>query len=90
MKNLKDTLSTICGVISATCITILALPSQGVEIPATLKTASTIGLAVSALIIGLLQGKNPDGSTKVIDPTTGQQDLNPVITKQQETEKQNN
>ena len=84
MLNLKDTLSTICGIVSATCITILALPSQGVEIPSMLKTISTIGLAVSALVIGILQGKNPNGTTKVIDPATGQQDKDPNAVKPNE------
>lgn len=71
MTNLKDTLSTICGIVFAVCVALLAVPG----LPVIVTQIATGGVAVSGAIIGILTGKNPNGTTKTIDPATGQQDL---------------
>jgi len=79
MKNLKDTATTICGFVFAISTTLLVVPS----LPGWVTTALGLAMAVSGAIIGVLTGKNPNGSTKVINPATGQQDVNPDITKKE-------
>ena len=69
MKNLKDTVSTICGLLFAISTSLLVVPS----LPGWVTTALGIIMAVSGAIIGVMTGKNPNGSTKVIDPAPGQQ-----------------
>ena len=83
MKSFKDTATTICGFIFAISTSLLVVPS----IPSWATTALGLAMALSGAIIGVLTGKNPNGSTKVIDPATGQQDVNQNITKEQEPAK---
>lgn len=75
--NLKDTLSTICGIVFAICVALVAVPG----LPVIVSQIAAGGMAVSGAIIGIMTGKNPNGSTKVIDPTTGQQDVDPNAVK---------
>ena len=75
MKNLKDTVSTICGLIIALATT---LKLKGVVLPPTIDNILNIAAVLSIVVVGYLQGKNPNGSTKVIDPSTGQQDTSVV------------
>ncbi|MEI7480424.1 MAG: hypothetical protein WCJ59_02240, partial [bacterium] len=63
MKNWKDTISTICGLVFALC-TAIVTGVTGVTFPEWLITVVGIGLAVSGAIIGILQGKNPNLTTK--------------------------
>lgn len=81
MKNLKDTLSTICAVLLVLSGVVVSLPAQGVILPPIVSTIAIIVGAVSGAIIGVLTGKNPNGTTKVIDPATGQQDADPNAVK---------
>jgi VIT1/CCC1 family predicted Fe2+/Mn2+ transporter len=60
-SNLKDTLSTICGVVLAICTTLLATLST---MPTWLKTTCGILIAISGAVIGVLTGKAPNGTTK--------------------------
>lgn len=69
MKNFKDTATTICGFVFAVSTALLVVPS----LPAWATTALGLVMALSGAIIGVLTGKNPNGSTKVIDPAPGQQ-----------------
>jgi hypothetical protein len=75
MKNLKDTVSTICGFIIAIAA---GVKLNGVVLPATIANILDGAAVLSIAIVGYLQGKNPNGSTKTIDPTTGQQDTSVV------------
>jgi hypothetical protein len=75
MKNLKDTLSTICGFIIAVAA---GVKLNGVVLPATIANILDGAAVLSIAIVGYLQGKNPNGSTKVIDPSTGQQTVGDV------------
>jgi hypothetical protein len=64
-SNLKDTLTTIFGIVLAISGSIVSLSiSGGVLIPVWLLTSSTIAATLSGTIIGLLTGKNPNGTTK--------------------------
>jgi len=74
MKNLKDIVSTICGIWIAL---VVAFKTQGITLSPTVDTVLEIGSVVSVVLLGYLQGKNPNGTTKVIDPATGQQDIDP-------------
>jgi hypothetical protein len=69
--NIKDTISTICGVVFAICVALMAVPN----LPVIVTQIAAGGMAVSGAIIGILTGKNPNGTTKTIDPATGQQDI---------------
>lgn len=77
LLNLKDTLSTICGIVFAICVALVAVPG----LPVIVTQIAAGGMAVSGAIIGIMTGKNPNGSTKVIDPATGQQDVDPNAVK---------
>ena len=64
MTNLKDTLSTVAGIMIAVGGVILALPTQGVELAEWIVTVGTVLVALGGAILGILQGKNADGTTK--------------------------
>jgi len=64
MKNYKDTISTICGIIIAFGGTILALPTQGITIPTWMTTVATVLVAIAGTVMGILIGKNADMSKK--------------------------
>lgn len=73
MENLKDKVSTICGVIFAVCTSIVATAASGVIVLPTWLTATAGTLiAVSGGIIGILTGKNPNGSTKTTEQVVTQ------------------
>lgn len=64
MKNLKDKLTTICGVAILVAGTVVAVASGGVAIPAVVAiSAKTIGI-IAISVMGYLSGKNSDGSEK--------------------------
>lgn len=64
MKNLKDTLSTILGVIIAIAGAVLALPTQGIVLPTWTNTAAVIALALATAVLGIITGRNADLSKK--------------------------
>jgi len=64
MKNLKDTVTTICGVIVAISGAIFTMTQSGVVLPSQLTTAATTAGAIAVAILAYFTGKNPDGSTK--------------------------
>jgi hypothetical protein len=63
-SNLKDKISTIAAVVILICGTLLALPTQGVAIPAWLIAAASVAAALATAAIGLMTGKLPDGTKK--------------------------
>lgn len=64
-SNIKDTLTTIFGIVLAISGSIVSLSiSGGILIPVWLLTSSTIAATLSGTVIGLLTGKNPNGTTK--------------------------
>ena len=65
MNNLKDILSTICGVIIAICGAGTGLIWQlGITLPHWISVVAIALAGVAVIVLGLLQGKNPNGSTK--------------------------
>ena len=67
MKNLKDKLSTICGIIFLIGGAIVSVGATGGAIlPVWLVSGAGVATALSGAVIGILTGKNPDGSTKSI------------------------
>lgn len=81
MNNLKDTLTTIIGLIGMICGVIVSLPGDPKIITPTVKAIAGTILGLTVGILGYLSGKNPNGTTKVIDPVTGQQDIDPNAVK---------
>ena len=77
-SNIKDRLSTICGIWIAL---VVAFKTQGITLSPNVDTILEIGSVVSVVLLGYLQGKNHNGTTKVIDPSTGQQDADPNAVK---------
>lgn len=63
MKNIKDILSTIAGLWIALT---LGFKTNGIVLPPTIETVAEVGSVVAVVILGYLQGKNPNGTTKVI------------------------
>lgn len=66
MNNLKDTVTTICGILFAVCGAVIGIQTQ-VSLPAWLITAAVVIGAVCAAVTMYLTGKNPDGSKKTPD-----------------------
>ena len=64
--NLKDTLSTICGIIGAVAVSVLGLQTSGIALPAWLTTACLIAAAVSGGVVAFLVGKNANGTAKSV------------------------
>lgn len=60
ISNIKDTLTTICGLVVAVGGSLLALDG----IPTNVKAIVGIAVAVSVGVIGWLTGKAPDATTK--------------------------
>jgi hypothetical protein len=67
MKNLKDTFSTIASVMIAMAGVVLALSQAGLTLPKWLNVLGIVLGVVGGSIIGILTGKNPDGTTKTAD-----------------------
>ncbi len=67
MIDIKSKISTVCGVIILVCGVVLALPLQGLVIPTGVTSIATIVLSICGGIIGVLTGKNPDGSSKTAE-----------------------
>jgi hypothetical protein len=73
MKNLKDNLSTICGILFLIGGAIVSVGATGgIAEPTWLVSGAGILTAVSGAIVGFLTGKNPNGSTKSVEQTTTQ------------------
>jgi hypothetical protein len=64
MKNFKDKLSNVCGLIALVAGSLLALPAAGIALPAAVITGATIGLTVAGSVVAWLTGKTSDGKPK--------------------------
>jgi len=65
MRNWKDIISTICGIIIAICGAGTGLIWQlGVTLPSWVTPVALALAGLAFIILGYLQGKNADGSTK--------------------------
>lgn len=73
MRNLKDTVTTICSIVLIISGGILAAVSAGAVLPVYIVAGATASASISGGLIGYFTGKNPNGTTKQIDPSTGQQ-----------------
>lgn len=81
MKNLKDKITTICGILILLTGTILTVEKSGIVLPLWLTNASTAIGIIAASVLAYYTGKNPDGSTKTELQINAQQ--KPVETTQQ-------
>jgi len=73
MKNLKDTITTIFAVLMAIAGAVNAFLQANTGTDKI--NWYQLLVAVVVAVVAYFTGKNPNGSTKVIDPNTGQQDL---------------
>ena len=65
MKNLKDTLSTLCAVIIGICGGIAAAMQSGVIVlPSWVMTGCILGGIIGGVLVSVFQGKNADLSSK--------------------------
>lgn len=64
MKNIKEILSTICAVVIAICGVMAGLNATVLGLPTWVTTVGIIGVAIGTAIIGVLTGRNPNGTTK--------------------------
>ena len=71
-SNLKDTLSTVCGVVFAIGTAILGVAASGVVLPGWLTAGATAVIAIAGGVLGFLTGKNPNLSTKSAEQVTEQ------------------
>ena len=62
--NLKDTISTICGIILAICTALITAIASGLVLPTWVTTACGILAAIAGAILGWITGKNPNLTTK--------------------------
>ncbi len=75
-SNIKDKLSTICGVLIAIGGGILVV-GQTVKLPEWLNAAAGAVMAVCTAIIGYLTGKTPAAKAKTSDQVVNQNEPNP-------------
>jgi hypothetical protein len=64
LSNIKNTLTTIAGILGTISGVIITCQTQGVALPPWLTTVAAVCGAISIGIIGYFSGKNPDGSSK--------------------------
>ena len=65
MKNIKDILTTICGLIFAICMALVPMMESGtIVLSIQFKTAIYLSMGISGGIIGYFTGKKPSGAKK--------------------------
>ena len=75
MKNLKDTLSTICAIAIAIGSVLSGVNVAVLHWPGWVTGLGAVMFALGTAVIGVLTGKNPDGSTKTQEQINAQ--INP-------------
>ena len=85
MKNLKDNITVICGIILTICGILTGLVQSGITLPEWIQpTCVTVG-AICGGIIAYLTGKNSDGTTKKPEQLTSKNDIPNTIEPQIES-----
>jgi uncharacterized membrane protein YfcA len=74
MNNLKDTITTVCGILFAVCGAIIGIQTQ-VALPEWIITVAVVVGAISAAVTMYLTGKNPDGTKKTPEQAAAINDL---------------
>lgn len=64
MHNLKDTVTTICGIIIALSGGIYAADQAGIILPPKIVSFSVLAGIIATSVLAYFSGKNPNGSTK--------------------------
>jgi hypothetical protein len=73
LSNLKDFITTICGIIILAAGIIHTVVLSGVTVAPTIVNIFTTAGIVAAAVLAYFTGKNPDGSTKTTEQITAQQ-----------------
>jgi drug/metabolite transporter (DMT)-like permease len=76
-SNIKDKLSTFCGILAAICGALLVAGESGVVLPGWLKATAGAVSAVCLAVIGYLTGKTPAAKPKSINQVIDQNVPNP-------------
>ena len=71
-SNIKDKLSTFCGILAAICGALLVAGESGVTLPSWVKATAGAVSAVCLAIIGYLTGKTPAAEKKTISQVIDQ------------------
>ena len=64
MKNYKDTISTICGIVFAICSSLIIAINSGLTLPSWIVGTCGALIAVSGAMIGIMTGKTPNLTSK--------------------------
>ena len=64
MADLKNTATTIAGILGAIGIAIGSIATQGIALPEWLLLVAGVCTALSVAILGIFSGRNADGSVK--------------------------
>ena len=64
LSNIKDTLTTIAGILGVIAATIVGVQSQGIAVPPIILAIGGVCGALSLGILGYFNGKNPNGTVK--------------------------
>jgi len=75
--NVKDIVTTICGVLILISGSLVAAESQGVVLPTWASSSAKIAGVVAGSVLAYFTGKNPDGTTKTSEQINAQQ--NPKV-----------
>jgi hypothetical protein len=72
-SNLKDVVTTTCAIVIAACAGVLGAEHAGqLQLSPTVSGILTLIPFIATAVIGVLTGKNPDGSTKSAEQVTNQ------------------
>lgn len=66
MKNLKDKITNICGLVLLICGSLIGLVQAGIVLPQWLNTTAIILCSIAGSIMAYYTGKNADGTKKDI------------------------
>jgi len=76
-SNIKDTLSTICGILFAIASGLVTASMSGISMPEWLPAIAGSVMAISGAIIGYLTGKAPSAAKKTESQVVDQNQLRP-------------
>lgn len=75
MKNLKDTVTTICGILIALSGAVYAATQAGVILPPSIVQGAVLIGIVATSVLAYFTGKNPNGTKKSAEQITDQMKL---------------
>ena len=71
-SNIKDTISTICGILIILGGALATINAAALHLPVWVTALGGAMATIGTAVIGILTGKNPDGTTKTTDQVVQQ------------------